>query len=84
MVKDIYSHDYFKEALELWTREEIIQRCYELCQECIEKDKKINEAIKFINDITIEPLNELEKYKLIPFKKCIIGERLLDILGEEK
>ena len=45
----INNYDYFKEMTENWNREDFSRRCYDLCNEEVELQKRIDEAIKEIN-----------------------------------
>ena len=45
---------------------------------------KIDKAVEYINKITIELLEEVEKHKLTPFKETLIGKDLLKILGDKE
>lgn len=50
----------------------------------LEQKLKIDKVIEYINKITIELLEEVEKHKLTPFKETIIGKDLLEILGDKE
>lgn len=70
MSKDINSFEYFKEMAECWTRDELLQRCYDLCKEIVDKNQQIiimEKYLELIYDLgfdydgcgTIEGLKEL-------------------------
>lgn len=77
-MNDLYIHQLETENKQLRIA---LQECRKALEEEITTKKK---AIEYINRITIELLEEVEKHKLTPFKETIIGKDLLEILGDKE
>ena len=77
----IHSFEYFKEATKMWSRDDLVKKCRELC---IENSKLLNN----INDFWVECKNN----SLVNFSKNLenrvdldyVIERLEDIVNYEK
>ena len=72
------------EIARLKEQQHALLEAHKIQEELLEdKENKIDKAIEYINKITIELLEEVEKHKLTPFKETIIGKDLLEILGDD-
>ena len=51
MNKDIISFEYFEEMTTNWNRIDLLRRCYDLCNEMVEKKQEIERLNKALLDI---------------------------------
>ena len=64
MKKDINSFEYFEEMCDCWSREELLQRCYDLCKEIVDKSQEIErlkEEYVLLQNASEEYENELKE-----------------------
>ena len=52
--KDIISFEYFEEMTTNWNRIDLLRRCYDLCNEMVEKKQEIERLNNIINEIKKE------------------------------
>ena len=67
MNEEIISFEYFEEMTANWKRVDLLRRCYDLCNEMVEKQQEIERLNNIINEI------EKELDLNLPFK--VIGVR---------
>lgn len=96
MNKDVEQH--LQELIDFYSKTEIndidylkklfVRNLKDVQRRYIKYDKPrkemLDKAREYINKITIELLEEVEKHKLTPFKETIIGKDLLAILGDKE
>lgn len=67
---DTHSFEYFKEMTNCWKKEELQYRCWEICKECVEKNKEIERLNKELQT-SIDICNNRQK-EIVRLKNQII------------